>query len=284
VSAAARLAAFVVLLGAVFAVATLAGAAIQPSPRSAAPDEDRMGAEHEDAGAPHAPEPVRGLAVADDGLRLDLATPQLEPDAAGTLRFRILGRDGRALRDFDLEHERRMHVIVVRRDLTEFAHLHPQMAPDGTWSVPLRVAEPGTYRVLADFSHDGTARTLGADLRVSGDAALSALPAPARTADAGDGLRVTLTSPAPGAGREAELRFAAVRDGRPVTPEPYLGARGHLVALREGDLAFLHVHPTTRDGSAFAVTFPTAGAHRLFLQLRVDGHVHTAAFTLEVPR
>ena len=25
--------------------------------------------------------------------------------------------------------------------------------------------------------------------------------------------------------------------------EPYLGAKGHLVALREGDLAYLHIHP-----------------------------------------
>lgn len=282
----ARLLAFAVLLGAVFAAATLAGAAIEPSSRSASSGQDGMaaGEKHENPGAAHTPQPVRGLAVADDGLRLDLATPQLEHRRPGTLRFRILGRDGRPVRDYDLEHERRMHVIVVRRDLTEFAHLHPQMAPDGTWSVALRVPEPGTYRVLADFSHDGAPRTLGADLRVSGAAALSALPAPARTADAGGGVRVTLASPAPRAGREAELRFTATRDGRPVTPEPYLGARGHLVALREGDLAFLHVHPTRQDGAAFAVTFPSPGAYRLFLQLRVDGRVRTAAFTMEVDR
>lgn len=285
-SAPVRLTAFAALLGAVFAIATLAGAAIEPTPRTSAPGKGAMEDDHGAAPAAHTPQPVRGLAVADDGLRLDLATPTLEPGAAGTLRFRILGRDGRPLRDFDLEHERRMHVIVVRRDLTEFAHLHPRMAPDGTWSVPLRVAEPGTYRVLADFSHDGTARTLGTDLRVSGDASLTALPAPRRTADAtgGGGLRVTLASPAPRAGRETTLRFTATRDGRPVTPEPYLGARGHLVALREGDLAFLHVHPATHDGAAFDVTFPSPGAYRLFLQLRVDGRVRTAPFTVEVGR
>lgn len=281
----ARLIAFAVLLGAVFAVATFAGAAIEPSPRTGSADDDAMGGGH-GGGEPaaHAPQPVRGLAVADDGLRLDLATPQLEPGAAGTLRFRILGADGRAVRGFDLEHERRMHVIVVRRDLTSFSHLHPQMAPDGTWSVPLRIDDPGTYRVLADFSRAGTAHTLGADLRVSGDATLGALPAPAPTADAGDGLRVTRTSPAPRAGRETQLRFTATQDGRPVTPEPHLGARGHLVALREGDLAFLHVHPAAQDGASFAVTFPSPGSYRLFLQLRVDGRVRTAAFTLEVPR
>jgi Cu+-exporting ATPase len=50
-------------------------------------------------------------------------------------------------------------------------------------------------------------------------------------------------------GQEAELGFIVSKDGRPVHTEPYLGAGGHLVALREGDLAFLHVHPTGHDGA-----------------------------------
>ena len=58
-------------------------------------------------------------------------------------------------------------------------------------------------------------------------------------------------------------------------------AKGHLVALRQGDLAYLHVHPDA-DRLKFMATFPTAGAYRLFLQFKVDGSVHTAAFTQEV--
>jgi hypothetical protein len=81
------------------------------------------------------------------------------------------------------------------------------------------------------------------------------------------------------------LRFTVTRDGRPVRPQPYLGAGGHLVALREGDLAFLHVHPEehAHDGDeiAFETTLPTAGRYRLFLQFRDAGRVHTVAFTTE---
>jgi hypothetical protein len=71
-------------------------------------------------------------------------------------------------------------------------------------------------------------------------------------------------------------------------PDPYLGASGHLVALRAGDLAFLHVHPlgdaTERaPGIRFAAEFPTAGTYRLFLDVSIDGTVRTAAFTVEVP-
>jgi hypothetical protein len=55
------------------------------------------------------------------------------------------------------------------------------------------------------------------------------------------------------------------------------------VALRDGDLAFLHVHPTGDEHStAFDATFPTTGAYRLFLQFQVDGVVQTVAFTQEV--
>jgi hypothetical protein len=98
-----------------------------------------------------------------------------------------------------------------------------------------------------------------------------------------DGLRVTLGKGASRAGAESQLTFSVTRDGKPVEVQEYLGARGHLVALRQGDLAFLHVHPD-EDSLKFMATFPTAGAYRLFLQFQVDGRVHTAAFTQEVSR
>ena len=85
------------------------------------------------------------------------------------------------------------------------------------------------------------------------------------------------------AGAESELAFAVTRHGTPVAIQDYLGAKGHLVALRQGDLAFLHVHPDA-NSLKFMATFPTAGTYRLFLQFRVAGRVHTAAFTLEVSR
>ena len=81
------------------------------------------------------------------------------------------------------------------------------------------------------------------------------------------------------------------RGGVPVTDlQPYLGAYGHLVTLREGDLAYLHVHPggepgdgTTRPGPdvEFGAEVPSAGRYHLYLDFRHDGVVRTAPFTLE---
>jgi hypothetical protein len=181
-----------------------------------------------------------------------------------------------------------MHLIVVRRDNSAFQHLHPTMNADGTWTAPIRFADAGAYRVFADFKTGATPRTLGADLTVDGDAAYRALPRPASVAAAGDGLDVRLKAPTSRAGRMETLSFSVTRHGRPVRTQPYLGAGGHLVSLRDGDLAFLHVHPAEHGGAGgaipFETQFATAGRYRLYLQFKVDGTVHTAAFTREVAR
>ena len=64
----------------------------------------------------------------------------------------------------------------------------------------------------------------------------------------------------------------------PVALQPYLGARGHLVVLREDDLAFLHVHPTG-DGVEFETELAKDSRYRLYLQFKHAGRVHTAEFT-----
>jgi hypothetical protein len=54
----------------------------------------------------------------------------------------------------------------------------------------------------------------------------------------------------PTVGAENVLGFCVRREGGDVEkPGPYLGALGNLVALPEGDLAYLHVHPTGGTGS-----------------------------------
>ena len=293
-SARARIAAFAGVLVLLFGGGALAGGAIEPhgaDPTSGndergdhAAGDDEMSTTHSEKGATHggdAAQPVRGLAVAAGDLRVVVDEPELRRGETEELRFRIVDERGETLRDFDVTHEKRMHLIVARRDLTGFQHLHPTQAADGSWSAPVRLEDAGSYRLFADFSHEETPQTLAADLRVDGDADLRPLPVPQPTAVSDGGYDVRLDAGGARAGREADLRFTITRDGAPVRTEPYLGAGGHLVALREGDMAFLHVHPMD-DGVRFAATFPTTGRYRLFLQFKHAGRVHTVAFTQEV--
>jgi hypothetical protein len=282
----AKLAGFAVMLAVLFGAAALAGSAVGPvrdPAKAAGKTSDGMGmaGAHGDAAATP-PQPVRGLAVSDDGLTLKLARTTAQPGRRFDLAFRIVGRDGQTVRDFDVEHTKRMHFIVVRRDMTGFQHLHPTQAADGSWSVPVTLRDAGSYRVYADFSVDGKPQTLADDVSVDGTVRSEELPAPVRSVDV-DGLRVSLTEGAGHAGEESQLGFTVTRDGRPVAIQDYLGAKGHLVALRQGDLAFLHVHPD-ENSLRFMATFPSAGRYRLFLQFQTEGRVHTAAFTQEVTR
>lgn len=321
-----RLIAFAAVLGLAFGGAALAGAAIDPTSEDTelagaghgGADESAAGADahgggHGDGegatesagaqgahggGASAAAAAASGLAVSEGGFALEIDRGFFTAGETAPLAFRITDERGRVVRDeYELVHEKELHLIVVRRDTAVFQHLHPRQAQDGTWSVDLDLPEPGVYRAYADFKIDGEQRTLATDLFVPGDFQPNRLPAPATVNravdDAGDPVGdfdVTLEALGVRAGAETPLSFAVTRDGQPFEAlEPYLGARGHLVALREGDLAYLHVHPTEGGDTPgnrieFAATFPTAGRYRLFLQFKTGGEVRTVDYTVEVPR
>jgi hypothetical protein len=279
-----KLAGFAAVLALAFAGAAFAGSRLDVHPGRAASERTaRTGMGAMGAGAETmTPQPVRGLAVSGDGLTLELARSTAPQGKRFDLTFRVVDRRGRTVRDFDVEHTKRMHFIVVRRDMTGFQHLHPTANADGSWSVPVTLRDAGSYRVFADFAVDGKPHTLADDVTVDGAVRSEPLPAPVRSV-AVDGMRVSLTEGASKAGAESELGFTVTRDGTPVALQDYLGAKGHLVALRQGDLGFLHVHPD-ENSLKFMATFPTAGRYRLFLQFQTGGRVHTAAFTQEVTR
>ena len=174
-----------------------------------------------------------------------------------------------------------MHLIVVRRDLRRFQHLHPTQDRSGAWSTPLTLPDAGVYHAFADFQIGGERHTLGVDLFAAGRFAPLALPPESATASV-DGYDVQFEEEHGGADHP-ELRFTVTRAGAPVADlQPYLGARGHLVMLRAGDLAYAHVHPLSADALAFATDDLAPGRYRLFLQFRHAGTVHTAAFTRAV--
>ncbi|HWH28940.1 MAG TPA: hypothetical protein VNU26_08275 [Mycobacteriales bacterium] len=296
-----RLVAFAAVLAAVLAAGLGLGNAVGPvgetgtepahassddaadaaQPGGAAPDGHGATADGHDDGddAAHAGPAARtisGLAVSEDGYTLRPSATTL-PVGTSPFGFTVTGPDDAPLTRYDTTHERDLHLIVVRRDGAGFQHLHPEMTADGTWQLPLTLDQPGAYRVYADFAPAGlSARTLAADLLVPGDVAVQPWPEPATTT-AVDGYQVRLDGHLD-AGQQTDLAFSVTRDGGPVELEPYLGALGHLVVLREGDLGYLHVH-ADGDELTFAATAPSSGDYRLYLQFQVDGVVHTADLT-----
>ena len=295
-NAAARLGLYGAGLAGVFAVA-FGGAALL-APASAADDAKAHG--HSDGahgGAAHAPGSpahsaaggvLKGVASVEQGYTLaDLDAPAAVGEA-GTLSFRLTDPDGAAVAKYDVEHEKELHLIVVRTDGAEFRHVHPTRDANGAWSIPWSWNAAGGYRVYADFTPTALREglTLTRPFQVAGDVSPQTLPATTSTAPAGP-YQVTLTGGLI-AGDASSVDFTVTRDGEPARLEPYLGAQGHLVALRETDLAFLHVHPEHADTEpqdasevSFAAHVPTAGGYLLYLDFQVDGQVFTAAFRVE---
>lgn len=289
-----KLGAFGTALAAVFATAYGVGGAVgpdtapAPAEHAAAHDSDRDPGATSPAGETSGGETPGGLQVSERGYTLSLERQRIAPGHVEPFRFRVLGPGGKAVTAYEKAHDKELHLIVARRDLSGFQHVHPTRDASGVWSVPLKLPAAGDYRVFADFVPAGDKAgglTLGADLAATGEYRPRPLPAPARTATV-DGYHVTLTGSL-SSGASSKLTLSIARDGRPVTDlQPYLGAYGHLVALRSGDLAYLHVHPDAEGPSAkpgpaiaFHVEAPSNGTYRLYLDFKHGGKVHTAEFT-----
>ena len=278
----------VVVFAAALGLGNLAGPA---SPAAGTGSAAHSDGGHDSAGAsrPAGLDVPAGLEITRDGYRLDLVSPALATGSPRPFAFRIVGPDGAPVTGYTPNHDKDLHLIVVRRDLAGFQHVHPTLGADGTWSVPLAVPAAGQYRVFADFQPAGHAGglTLGADVPAPGDYRPRVLPAAARTATV-DGYTVTLGGDlVPGS--SSQLTLSVARDGVPVTDlQPYLGAYGHLVVLRAGDLAYLHVHPDGAPGDGrtapgpqvtFHAEVPSDGSYRLYLDFQHAGEVRTAEFT-----
>lgn len=233
--------------------------------------------------------PIAGVTSAQGGYRLAPVSAPSAVGEPGTLSLRILDARGEAVTDYDRTHERDLHLVVVRSDGSLFRHVHPTMAADGTWSLPWEWAAAGSYRVYADFAPRAGSGTLTLTRTVEVAGSFAPVPTAPRVVASVDGFTVELTGELV-ARSASHLTFTISRDGRPVTTvQPYLGAFGHLVALREGDLAFLHVHPEGDEPAAealsgpeieFAAEAPTPGRYLLYLDFRVDGAVHSASFVV----
>jgi len=212
--------------------------------------------------------------------------------------FSIVDERGDILRNFATTHTKPMHVIVVRKDLAHFQHVHPEYnALTGNFVLKdLTFPSDGEYRIFADFAVDGAQKdpkgnplaiTLSEDVKVG----TMYKPLPLGTEEKSktfDGLLTTLnTHGTPASGAESMLTFSLSQNGKSVTDlQEYLGALGHVVILREGTLDFIHAHPVEtqkQDGTvSFVVYFPEAGRYKVFAQFQRGGKVITAEFVVSV--
>ncbi len=233
-------------------------------------------------------------------IKPDAAGKTYSPNTSNEYSFSILDDQGNILKDFEVEHEKLLHLIVVREDLGVFQHLHPNFnETSGQFTLSdLTFPTPGEYRIFADFTPrdaqkgpEGTPLSVAAstDVRVAGNYTPQPLGSTERNKTF-EGYSVVLSSdpvePVVGADM---LSFTIKKDGKPVTDlEGYLGALGHSVILEEETLEYIHTHALEEPGAVqngtinFHVQFPSAGSYAVFTQFQHGGKVVTADFVISV--
>ncbi len=215
--------------------------------------------------------------------------------------FSIVDDQSNPVKDFAITHTKLMHVIVVRKDLAHFQHVHPEFNEITAVFTLSNLIFPadGDYRIFADFAPLGAMMdpdgvplvvTISEDVKV-GDNYNQKLLGSEENKKTFDGIEFTLNpTPTPlRAGQESMLTFDLKSNGKAVTDmETYLGALGHSVVLREGSLDFIHVHPmervTPHGTLEFMVTFPAAGKYKVFTQFQRNGKIITTDFVVSVAK
>lgn len=211
-------------------------------------------------------------------------------DKPGEVSFRITDRAGKPLRDYLPEQTKLLHLYVVRDDLAQFRHVHPELGADGTWRGRVDLGSGGRWRVVAEFIPKTSDRpvVLGVVLPVAGTQTPSTIADAAESADDGV-VRVRLLDQGT-TGPNGRLRIAvSTPDGKPLQLGSYLGATAHLTGFAVGTRGFVHVHPlgapeVEDDGTVltFHTAFTKPGQYRMFVQVRVDGMLHQLAVTTDV--
>ena len=216
------------------------------------------------------------------------------PPAARTatqLRLMIHGTDGSMVKDFEVIHEKQVHLIIAREDLGEFAHIHPEIDTGGNITTSFTFPTGGRYLIYADHKPAGKPQAAArAHLQVAGTAPPAQELSPNVPGEvSGDGLTARVSIERAADGDETVIAFDLVDvDGKAVSDlEPYLGAMGHLVILSANGEEYVHSHPLeSKDASdgqvKFAAHFGGTGIYKGWGQFQRAGQVLTVPFVMDV--
>jgi hypothetical protein len=207
------------------------------------------------------------------------------------LKLMIHQADGTMVREFDIVHEKLVHLIIVRDGLDEFAHVHPAVDDQGNLTITHTFPKAGKYRLFADYKPKDKATAIArGEIEVSGEpSSAPTLVGNAPGKVTADGLVAQIELQNAVAGQSSEILFRLANlSGQPIDDlQPYLGSRGHLVVISAGGTQYVHAHPMDVPASpnevVFMCHFPTGGMYKGWAQFQVAGQVLTMPFVVTIP-
>ncbi len=188
------------------------------------------------------------------GLQILIETPK-KIEVGKTATIRLYAKDIPSLKpvsDFEIAHEKTLHLIGVRNDLNQFFHIHPEQIEPGIFEFKYIFEKPGTYKLYSDVSYQGATHTFGhSQFKVEG------------LGEEFEGETNVLKNVIVGKYQVA-VRYPEVLTAEDKTPiefvvydlygnaielEPYLAADMHLAVISENLLDYVHSHPENHSGS-----------------------------------
>jgi hypothetical protein len=171
------------------------------------------------------------------------------------------------------DHGKLMHLFLIEQGAQSFAHLHPSRSAWEIFKTELPELPTGIYRVFADITHEtGFSHTLTNQISISTSPQATGSPKPYRDGD--DSWLIAPSSERDASvqnvpiqrlggnefvvNEEIELQFS-IRDtaGIPITLEPYMGMKSHLVVFKKDGKVFSHLHPSGSISMASIQAFET---------------------------
>jgi rRNA maturation protein Nop10 len=230
-------------------------------------------------------------AVSNVSMQFSTNPATVNPNQEVTLMMTPKNKDNAAEQvALDVEHTKKIHLIVVNEDLSWFDHIHPEYNADGSYTVKEKFPTAGKYTLFADYKPSGGNHVVdNLNVTVTGTApAAKKYGADQLKGSAGDGFTVSLT---PEGGKfltnmAMHINGVVMLNGKEVdvtTLEDYLGAKAHMVVVSLADKKYLHVHPSVEGGKFdLHTTFEKPGVYRGWIQFQSKGKIYTSDFTMNV--
>jgi len=236
---------------------------------------------------PHAEHGAHGQSM------LMVTTEPKEVEAGKEVSLKMMIHDAKntMVRDFEVVHEQKAHLIIVHSILEHFVHLHPDVDNAGNMSTKHTFPAGGNYYLFVDHKSKGAEQaTARAELKVNGKSPSETplkVNAPGKVE--GDGLSAQVSITGAKKGGEASIQFdLSDAKGNAVDDlQSYMGERGHLVVLSADGKQYVHAHPASEKGAAknrvvFHAHLPSAGLFKGWGQFKRQDRIHVIPFVMKV--
>jgi hypothetical protein len=182
--------------------------------------------------------------------RLEMTTAGKEPLTRHLDFAMTRAGDGLAVRDYQVELTKKLHVIIVSDDLSVFLHVHPRLLQNGHFVLNQHFPAEGKYHIFANATPAGLKQQVfrfdvGIGV-VSAEHTGARIPT-GNPVTAGP-YTVTLCTATLTVGRPEMIRIHIAKHGTPARDlHPYLGVAAHAVLVQSTDQSYVHAHSMLED-------------------------------------